>query len=170
MNYVALVGEQKRQVELTELEDGKFRVVIDGRELFVDARAVADTTLSLMIDGQVYNIESELDPAGHGENFSIRGEVVNVEVLDLRSMQLRQAKTLTGGVDGPAEIAAPMPGKIVAILVEEGQQVEEGQGLVVVEAMKMENELKSPRAGVVKNLTAQKDATVESGLVLCVIE
>ncbi len=77
---------------------------------------------------------------------------------------------MTGGVDGPAEIAAPMPGKIVAILVEEGQQVEEGQGLVVVEAMKMENELKSPRAGVVKNLTAQKDATVESGLVLCVIE
>ena len=73
-------------------------------------------------------------------------------------------------MEGPAVISSPMPGKVVAVLVEEGQEVEEGQGLVVVEAMKMENELQSPRAGVVKGLSAEEGVAVDGGASLCTIE
>jgi biotin carboxyl carrier protein len=96
--------------------------------------------------------------------------VIGVEVVDLRTMRLRKAAEVTGGLAGPAQVSAPMPGKVVDILVEEGQEVQEGEGLLVVEAMKMENELKSPKTGVVRRLTATLGAAVESGVVLCVIE
>jgi biotin carboxyl carrier protein len=170
MNYVALVDGEERQVEITELAGGKYRLVIDGREMMVDGRDVSDTTLSLIVGDDAYNIEMEQDPSGQGMNVLVRGHVVGVEVVDLRTMRLRKAAEVTGGPAGPAQVTAPMPGKVVEVLVEEGQEVEEGQGLIVVEAMKMENELKSPKEGVVRKLTATKGATVESGVALCVIE
>jgi biotin carboxyl carrier protein len=72
-------------------------------------------------------------------------------------------------LEGPQRVDAPMPGKIVRVLVKEGDAVEEGQGLVVVEAMKMENELKSPKAGVVRELHAQEGQPVEAGAKLAVV-
>jgi len=71
---------------------------------------------------------------------------------------------------GAAEIVSPMPGKIVRVLVEVGTQVETGTGIVVVEAMKMQNEMKSPKAGVVVSINAETGATVNAGDVLAVIE
>jgi biotin carboxyl carrier protein len=170
MHYMALVGDQERQVEITELSGGSFRLVMDGREMLVDARAVSETTLSLVDGHQVYNIELESNPSGKGDNLLVRGHLVNVEVVDLRTLRQRKAQAVASGPDGPAEVVAPMPGKVVEILVEEGQQVEEGQGLLVVEAMKMENELRSPKAGVIKNLTAEKGEAVDGGVALCVVE
>jgi biotin carboxyl carrier protein len=169
MRYVALLNGEEHQVEIVEVSPNRFQLTIDGRTLEVDARAVQDTTLSLLHDNSAYNIESEVNPAG-GETVLVRGHQVTVEVLDLRSMQLRRAQEVATGPAGPAEIAAPMPGKVVAVLVKDGEQVEEGQGLVVVEAMKMENELRSPRAGVVKNLSVEEGAAVDGGVALCVVE
>jgi len=71
---------------------------------------------------------------------------------------------------GPVQVCAPMPGMVVDVLVEEGQEVTEGQGVLVVEAMKMENELKAPKDGVIRDLTAVKGQTVESGVALCMID
>lgn len=170
MHYVALVGEHERQVEITDLGTGAFRVVIDGRPLEVDARLVSETTFSLLMGEQAYNIETEVNPNGAGDNILVRGHLVNVEVLDLRTLRLRKVQEESGGPEGPVQVTAPMPGKVVDVLVEEGQQVVEGQGLVIVEAMKMENELRAPRAGTIKNLQAVKGTTVENGVALCVIE
>jgi biotin carboxyl carrier protein len=171
MHYVAMIDGVERQVEVTELAGGTFRLVMDGREMTVDAREVSDSTLALVCgDDDAYNIELEHDPSGSGDNVLVRGHLINVEVMDLRSMSLRKAAEVAGGPAGPAQVSAPMPGMVVDVLVEEGQEVTEGQGLLVVEAMKMENELKAPKAGVIKNLKAIKGQTVDSGVALCVIE
>jgi biotin carboxyl carrier protein len=169
MNYVALVNGEERPVEITELAPGQFQLVMAGRTLVVDSRTVSDTTQSLICNTQAYNIEAEKNPEG-GENVLVRGHVLSVEVLDLRTLNSRKAAETIAGPEGPISITAPMPGKVVAVLVVEGEDVKEGQGLVVVEAMKMENELKAPRAGKVRNLSIEAGAAVESGVTLCVIE
>ena len=169
MHYVAMIGGQEYAVEIREGEPEVYSVVIDGKSLEVDARVVSETTLSLLTNNESYNIESELAVDG-SENLLVRGELVKVEVLDLRTSRLRKAQETCGGMEGPAVISSPMPGKVVAVLVEEGQEVEEGQGLVVVEAMKMENELQAPRAGVVKGLSAEEGVAVDGGASLCTIE
>ena len=84
--------------------------------------------------------------------------------------RLRGAGAAAGHEAGRAQVHAPMPGKVVRVLVEEGQEVEAGAGLVVVEAMKMQNELKSPKAGTVIELHARVGATVNAGEVLAVVE
>ena len=168
MHYVALMDGREYEVEVTEIAAHRYRVVVDGKTLDVDAAVVGETTLSLIHEGRAYTIESERREEG-GENLLVRGHIVPVEVLDLRRMRLRQAQASTLGADGPVEIRSPMPGKVVAVLVQEGAEVQEGQGLVVVEAMKMENELRSPRAGVVQRLTAREGEAVDGGAVLCVV-
>jgi biotin carboxyl carrier protein len=169
MHYVALVNGEERQVEITEPAPGEFQLVMDGRTLVVDSRAVSDSTQTLIAGTRAYNIEAEKNADG-GENVLVRGHILSVEVLDLRTLNLRKAAETIGGPEGPISITAPMPGKVVAVLVVEGEEVKEGQGLVVVEAMKMENELKAPRAGKVKNLAIEAGAAVENGVTLCVIE
>jgi len=170
MQYVAITQGKERRIEVTEISPGHYRIVMDGRVIEADAHAVADDTLSLIIGEQAYNIESEKDPGGTGENLLVRGYVVNAEVLDLRRLRLRHAQVALPHVNGPRIVAAPMPGKVVAVLVQEGEDVVEGQGLIVVEAMKMENELRAPKAGVVRKLAAQPGVAVEGGAALCVIE
>lgn len=170
MHYVALVGDKEFPIEISEVSTDCYQVIIDGQAHIIDARAVSASTLSLIHDNQAYNVETEINPLGHGHNVLVRGHLVSAEVMDLRTLRLRKTLDLSAGPDGPAQIIAPMAGKVVDILVSEGQTVEANQGLLVVEAMKMENELRAPRAGVVKNLKVQKGATVDGGVPLCVIE
>ena len=98
----------------------------------------------------------------------VDGERVEYAIYDPRS--LRSAGLAGGGSSGPKSLKAPMPGRIVRVLVANGEQVEAGQGCLVMEAMKMQNELKAPRAGVVKRLSAVAGETVGAGMVLLVIE
>lgn len=169
MQYVAMVNGSERNIEIIEVGHERYRLTMDGRSMEVDARALNDTTLSVLLDDHAYNIESERTADGT-QNLLVRGEVVTVEVLDLRKVRLRKVQEQAAGEGGPIEITSPMPGKVVAVLVKDGQEVAEGQGLIVVEAMKMENELRAPRAGVVKSLKAKEGAAVDGGAVLCVVE
>ena len=169
MHYVAIVGGVERDIEIVEIGPERYRLTMDGRSFEVDAHAINETTLSLFLDDHAYNIESERTADG-AQNLLVRGELVNVDVLDLRKVRLRRVQESVVGAGGPAEITSPMPGKVVAVLVKEGQEVAEGQGLVVVEAMKMENELRAPRAGTVASLKAKEGAAVDGGAVLCIVE
>jgi biotin carboxyl carrier protein len=89
-------------------------------------------------------------------------------VQDPRSLKTRRAKA--GSAEGPQKLTAPMPGKIVRILLREKSEVEAGQGVIVVEAMKMQNELKSPKKGVVSKVLVAEGATVNAGDALVIIE
>lgn len=102
-----------------------------------------------------------------GGEVRVNGRAFAVEVIDPRSMR---GQKRAGAGAGPHSIAAMMPGKVVRLLVAAGDPVEEGQGLIVVEAMKMQNEMKSPKTGRVVTVKTQADATVVAGDVLLVIE
>jgi biotin carboxyl carrier protein len=103
-------------------------------------------------------------PSGH---VVVDGQRIEIEVYDPRNF--RSGGKL-GSADGPQEVAAPMPGKVVRVLVAAGDAVEAGQGVVVVEAMKMQNEVKSPKAGTIREIRTRADATVAAGEILLVIE
>jgi biotin carboxyl carrier protein len=103
-----------------------------------------------------------------GDGVVIDGRRYGFEVKDPRSLQGRRGAG--AGTEGPRPVKAPMPGRVVRLLVEVGEDVEEGQGVVVIEAMKMQNELKSPKAGRVVRVGAGVGDTVGSGDVLVVVE
>jgi acetyl/propionyl-CoA carboxylase alpha subunit len=105
-----------------------------------------------------------LGPTG---SVTVDGLPISIDIFDLRDLR---AAGRSGSTQGRQEITSPMPGKVVHVLVNAGDNVEEGQGVVVVEAMKMQNEMKSPKAGTVAEIRTRPDATVSAGEVLIVIE
>ena len=167
MHYVALIQGEERQVEVTEISPDFYRVEIDGRSFEVDAAILSDSHSSILLDGACYDVQ--FDGTSPERQVLVDGKVHAVEVLDLRTVRLRKAQASAASHDGPAEVSSPMPGKIVEILVKEGEEVKAGQGLIIVEAMKMENELKAPKDGVVGSIKAAQGAAVDGGAVLCTI-
>ena len=168
MHYVAVLYGEEREVEVVEVSPGRFQLYLGERKLEVDVSPISENTLSCIIDNEVFDVDVEEHPKG-GDNFLIRDHVVHMEVLDLRRMRVRQTQVGDAGVDGPAEITSPMPGKVVAVMVKNGDKVAEGQGLIVVEAMKMENELKAPKEGEIQRLEIEEGESIEGGAVLCVV-
>ena len=143
-------------------QDGRYTVVLDGRPLEVDARETGRHFLSILLAGRSYEAGIEKRPGGY--TVVLTDDVVAVDLVDAARAAPRTR------VSGPARIAAPMPGKLVRVLVSPGQDVQAGQGLVVVEAMKMENEIRAPRSGRVKDLPAREGQAVEAGALLVVVE
>jgi biotin carboxyl carrier protein len=119
---------------------------------------------SVLIDGRSYEARVEETPAALV--VVIDGRRFEIEVRDPRRFARKGAG---GAADGVQTVAAPMPGKVVRVLAAAGDEVAAGQGLVVVEAMKMQNEMKAPRAGKVLSLNAAEGATVAAGEVLATI-
>lgn len=141
---------------------------IDGEAFDVDAVPTARDILSIVEgEGKAYEVKRER--ALNGELHMLVGSSrYPCEVQDPRSLRTRRAAA--GSTEGPQKIVAPMPGKVVRIIVPQGETVEAGKGVLVVEAMKMQNELKSPKAGKVQKLFAQEGATVNAGDTLAIIE
>ena len=174
MRYHAIVSGVERLVEVTR-RGARYRVAIhEGpkesaapRVLEVDAAHLQGNSLSLLALGR--SARCDIEPGKDGALSVLVNDVVHpLELLDERKLRLRQA-TGKFSLEGPQRIDAPMPGKVVRVMVKVGDEVREGQGLVVVEAMKMENELKSPKAGKVLELAAVEGAAVESGARLVVV-
>ncbi|MCX6592267.1 MAG: biotin/lipoyl-binding protein [Acidobacteria bacterium] len=112
---------------------------------------------SVLVDGASFELRV------NGEQFDARGLAFVVETEETAQARQRASR-------GPAKIATTMPGKVIRLLVADGDTVTAGQGIVVVEAMKMQNEIKSPKDGVVKGLKAQPGSTVTAGQTLALIE
>ena len=147
-----------------ELEDGKFR--LDGSPSRTASLIEVEPGIySVLLDGESF--EARVDPREGRLFVEIRGSRFEVEIRDPR-----QTGSRSRGLhrEGRQQVTSPMPGKVVRSLVAEGDQVAAGQGLIVVEAMKMQNELKAPKPGKVVSLTAREGATVAAGEVLAVIE
>lgn len=147
-----------------EVDAGKFRYQREEGEAMEREYSVAPLapgSFSVLIGERSYEV------AVSGSEIQVNGRAFRVEVFDPRAMRSRGQ---AGAGEGRIEIAAMMPGKVVRVLVTEGDEVEAGAGLVVVEAMKMQNEMKSPKAGRVVTVKTKADATVAAGEVLLVIE
>ena len=117
---------------------------------------------SVLIDGRSFLVT--LGPKG---NVSVNGESFSIAVFDPRD---RPSRTASGRDHGNASVVSPMPGKVIRVLIGAGDSVEQGQGLVVVEAMKMQNEMKSPKSGRIMEIRTEAGATVTAGQVLVIVE
>jgi biotin carboxyl carrier protein len=165
------IDGRMQTIELEPGESGSYRVTLDGKPLEVQAHLLRPGVLSLVINGQSYRVVREDDaPAGNGGGsaLALAGRRFSYHVEDPRSLKARRAHA--GGADGPRPIKASMPGRVVRVLVAPGEVVEAHQGIVVIEAMKMQNELKSPKGGTVSELRVAPGDTVSAGDVLAVIE
>ncbi len=158
-------------IELEPDDGGGYRVTLDGKQLEVQARLLRPGVLSLVVNGRSYRVVREDDALagnGGGSALAFSGRRFSYHVEDPRSLKGRRA--IAGGADGPRTIKASMPGRVVRLLVARGEAVEADQGIVAIEAMKMQNELKSPKGGTVSELRVAAGDTVSAGDVLAVIE
>jgi biotin carboxyl carrier protein len=167
--YVATTkkGAQGEPVEVTSLGDSRYAVTYKGVRHELESLVLPHGAVSLLIDSESYAVEFE--EAGDEVRVLVKGQVTRVDVADERKLRLRAA-TAGFTVEGKQTVSAPMPGKVVKVFVKVGDEVTEGQGVVVVEAMKMENELKAPKAGKVIEVAAKEGTAVENGAKLVVIE
>jgi biotin carboxyl carrier protein len=165
MIYEVKLADKTHRVDLHKSGE-LWECVLDGRKIFLDAISTQNGVLSLLIEGKSYEVKQE--NAGEATNIIVGNQRFAVELRDPRS--LRSRRHSDSAVAGPRKITAPMPGKVVRILAPVGAQVELGQGILVIEAMKMQNELKSPKKGVVIRLNADEGTAVEAGQVLAEVE
>jgi biotin carboxyl carrier protein len=160
---IALNGKA-HQVELARVGE-RLRCIVDGAALQADAVAIAPGIYSLLIDGE--SLEVRVEPDGRGLRVSVAEREWLVEVHDPR--EWRRNRSGAAEVEGRQQVVAPMPGKILRVLVQARDSVEARQGLFVVEAMKMQNEIRSPKSGTVERLLVTEGQTVNAGEVLAII-
>jgi biotin carboxyl carrier protein len=159
-------SEEKTRVIELERDAAGWRVTLDGRPVAVDAVEIAPNTLSILLDGQSFEIT--VTPSADGKlKLQIGAQEFTAEIIDPRAWSGRRHGNVEA--EGRQQIVAPMPGKVVRLLVKAGDHVEAGQGLLVIEAMKMQNEIRSPKSGTVERVLAREGQPVNAGEVLCVV-
>jgi biotin carboxyl carrier protein len=164
MIYDVAIDGKSHRLELNRV-DSRWSCRLDGREVEVDAVLARPSVLSLRIGNLAYEIKCERVSAE--THVWVGSARFSAEVRDPRSLRGRLSP-----VDdrGPRKLTAPMPGKVVRVLVAQGAQVESGTGVLVVEAMKMQNEIKSPRKGTIQKILVSEGAAVNAGDVLAIVE
>lgn len=167
MAFIAKLGERTYTVEIEEIGRSLYRVAVDGNEFLVDGKKTGFANYSLIVDNRSFEVDVDISEDEY--RVLVDGRTYRINLIDERRVRL-------GGVqsgiqlEGRQEVSVPMPGKVIAVLVGEGDTVEKGQGLVIVEAMKMENEVRSPVSGKVKEVKVKPGEALEAGAVLVVVE
>jgi biotin carboxyl carrier protein len=166
MTYDVVVDGKTHQLDLTR-GDKIWHCKIDGQDIEVDAALTARDVLSVLVGGKAYEIKRERSL--QGELHMVIGSArYAVDVQDPRSLRTRRA--VAGADTGPQRLKAPMPGKVIRIMVREKDAVKAGESLLVMEAMKMQNEMKSPKDGKVQKILTAEGSTVNAGDTLAIIE
>ena len=164
VKYYSRIGSSEYEIEII---DGK--VLVDGEVVDVDMRqSGAPELYSLLYNGRSFEILIEADRFNYG--VTMRGERFDVQVEDERTRRLNVGRKMVSLPEGELAITAPIPGLVVKILVEVGQSVKDEQPLVLLEAMKMENEIRAVRDGVVKSIGISAGERVEQNAILVVLE
>jgi biotin carboxyl carrier protein len=167
LTYYIEIDGARHQLSLEPTADlDRFRATYDGETRDADARLLEPGVLSLLMDGRSYRIL--FDPRPTSTAIVLDDRRISYSLHDPRSLRSRDDPDAGGS--GARPVVAPMPGRIVRLLVQSGDRVEAQQGLIVMEAMKMQNELKAPKPGTVARISVQAGTTVQAGEVLMVIE
>ncbi len=164
MTYDIAIDGKNYRLDLSRAA-GSWSCRLDGRDVELDAVLARPDVLSLRIGNQAYEVKCERV-----------GEDLHLWVGSVRfAAEVRDPRSLRGRIraldeHGPKKLTAPMPGKIVRVLVSQGDEVEAGSGVLVVEAMKMQNEIKSPKKGTIQKILVSEGAAVNAGDVLAIVE
>jgi len=167
--YVALLdgGKREESIDVKMLGPGVYEVRIGEKVHRVDAFRHDYGTVSLIVDTESYSVQ--LDQRENDVRVHIRDSVFPLEILDEKRLRMRRAAGKFT-VEGRQTLVSPMPGKVVKILKKVGDEVSEGEGVVVVEAMKMENDIKSPKGGRVVEVLVREGQAVEGNARLATVE
>jgi biotin carboxyl carrier protein len=164
MTYDIAIDGKSHRLELIRA-DGRWSCRLDGHDVEVDAVLARPDVLSLRIGNQAYEVKCER--VAGDMHLWVGSERFAAEVRDPRSLR---GRVRVMDDHGPKKLTAPMPGKIVRVLASEGAAVEAGAGVLVVEAMKMQNELKSPKKGTIQKILVSEGTAVNAGDVLAIVE
>lgn len=165
MNYEILVDGVSRSLEIERGASGGLRVHLDAAVFDADAAEIVPGTFSILIAGRVF--EARVLPGKDGASVRCAGRDFAIEVRDPRAWRGARGGILEA--EGRQQVAAPMPGKVVRVLVAAGDAVEAGQGLIVVEAMKMQNEIRAPKGGKIERVFVREGQAVSAGEPLLVV-
>ena len=160
MKYVTIINDKRFEIEIAN--DGSLTVNGEPRE--VDFLALGPSLYSILMDHRSYEMVIEEREGSY--EVLMQGKLYTGEVLDERAQLLASRRGGLGSESGEISIKAPMPGLIASIPITEGQEVAKGQTLVILESMKMQNELKAPRDGIVQRISVQPGQTVEQNKLL----
>jgi biotin carboxyl carrier protein len=158
------IAGRTRSVDVIRAED-RVQYELDGRGVDADAVEVGRGVYSILIGGQSF--EARVVARGADLQVNVDGRDLRVEVIDPR--QWRRDRGRGVEAEGRQQIAAPMPGKVIRVLVRAGDAVEMGQGLVVVEAMKMQNEVRAPKSGTVERMLVSEGQAINAGDILAIV-
>ena len=165
MRFEVHISGSTREVELERNADS-WRISLDGQPVEADVVEIAPNTISILLGGQSHEIR--ITPLTDGALKLQSGLAeFTAEVIDPRAWRGRHGVL---EAEGRQQVLAPMPGKVIRLLVKAGDRVEAGQGLLVVEAMKMQNEIRSPKSGTVERLLAKEGQPVNVGEVLAWVD
>jgi biotin carboxyl carrier protein len=163
MKYYATIQDKQYVIEI-----GQDEITVDGQKYVIDFQELPEAGMvSLIINNR--SLEAIVEEREDVSEVLIKGELYSVAVQDERAYRLAQARGTIRAVSGEAVIKSPMPGIIVATPVAPGTAVQQGDKVVILESMKMENELRAPRAGVVTRVLVEPGTSVEKGQPLAII-
>jgi biotin carboxyl carrier protein len=160
-------GDRLRTV-VVHRQGALIHVTLDGTTHLVDVRRVGAATLSMLVGSRSIEASLAAQRAPGAFDVHVDGRTIPIQIRQAGAFGRQQTETGAAGT-GPQQIIAPMPGKIVRVLVKPGDEVKARQGLIVVEAMKMENELRAARDGRVREVAVAEGQSVDAGAVLMVV-
>jgi biotin carboxyl carrier protein len=167
------LGGKERELSVEALDGGRWRVTHEGRARVWDVRKVHNgtrsATWSLLPDGGGPAALVDVDGGTPDLTVGVGGMTAPLKIVDARS-KLAAHAAARSAQGGPHSVRSPMPGKVVKVLVQAGDEVKTGSAVVVVEAMKMENELRAPRDGRIKEVPVREGQAVEAGQPLVILE
>ncbi len=163
MAYIIKIDDKEFKGDIKK-EENLFYIMIDGKEVKAEIADIDKDVLTILVENKLYQINLD------GENqLTVNGESYSFEIMDEQVAKILKSAH-DAGVKKEITVTAPMPGLVIEVEVKEGDSVKKGQGLLIIEAMKMQNEIKSPRDGIVKKFMVQKGKPVNSKDILVVIE
>ncbi len=166
MKFEVRIDGRASIVELARDGD-HWQISIDDRAVDADAFEIAPGIFSILLNGKSYEVRATPTPTG-ALSLQTAHQEFTAEIIDARAWRGRRHGAIEA--EGRQQILAPMPGKIIRVLVQTGEKVEAGQGLLVVEAMKMQNEIRSPKSGTVERLLVKEGQPVNAGEILAWID
>lgn len=166
IHLTSATGNKTHVVEL-QREGDRYRVLLDGTECAADLALLEPNTVSVLLGNQAFEIH--VTPTIDGQlRLQTGPDEITAEVQDPRAWRGR--KHGLQEAEGRQQLVSPMPGKVIRVLVTAGEEVEAGQGVIVVEAMKMQNEIRSPKKGKVERILAKEGQAVNAGEILAWVE
>ncbi len=167
MAYIAKIDKVEYTVNVKEVDANKFEVIIDDKSYIVDTQLTESSVYSLIVNGKSY--ETDVDYHDGVYNILTEGDLFKIEVIDELKKKMMERRG-GGAAEGKQIIKSEMPGAIIDVKVNVGDEVKEGDVLLILEAMKMQNEIRSPKDGEVKEVFVKAGENIEADAKMVVVE